>query len=269
MENSSEWDSIKTTTICEDSRGTREDTTRIFILDWDDTLSATTHGYRQGYYKNIRENSSEDIGLGYAVAGQDSINMGILDHTIVKLLVGLIDLGVHLHIVTNAEKGWVELSSKNFLPLTHKVIKSQDIPVISARAQYGEVYRNDPVSWKFHTIKSIVFSFINSGADSVQLEDSDLEIISVGDSHIDRDAVRKVVKHFDDNLAVKTIKFMHQPSIENLIYQLKHVLTCIKNITFHQGDLDLKTVKIFSPIQPVKNILPVCLVPTLPLPGVF
>lgn len=264
MENSSERDMCEPT-----SEPSRELITRIFILDWDDTLSATTHGYQQGYYKNIRENSDEDVGLGYAVAGQDSTNLGILDYTIVRLLVDLIDLGVHLHIVTNAEKGWVELSSKNFLPLTHKVIKSQDIPVISAREQHGEVYRNDPVSWKFHTIKSIVFSFIKSGAESIHPEDSDLEIISVGDSCIDRDAVRKVVKHFDDNLVVKTIKFMNKPSIENLIHQLKHVLSCIKNITMHQGDLDLKTVKIFSPLQPVKNDLPVCLVPTLPIPGVL
>lgn len=91
-------------------------------------------------------------------------------------------------------------------------------------------------------------------------------IMSFGDSHVEREAVQAVnkfvffwvffvmfeLKFFSKlrdvpETLTKSIKFVERPSMEQLWRQLELVTNCFKDICNHDGDLDLMlTISLFS-----------------------
>jgi hypothetical protein len=61
----------------------------------------------------------------------------------------------NLYIITNAAKGWVEYSSKLYLPQTFKFLNSQKVDVMSARSAFEDEYPGDFHRWKVEAFKSI------------------------------------------------------------------------------------------------------------------
>ena len=84
-------------------------------------------------------------------------------------------------IVTNAKKGWVELSSYYLLPRVHEVIETY-IPVISAQEQFGTEHTHDPHLWKRKSFQTLWE--IENLLDASSL----LNLIVVGDSDFEMDA---------------------------------------------------------------------------------
>lgn len=58
-------------------------------------------------------------------------------------------------IITNAAKGWVEYSSKKFLPKTNEFIHAKELTVISARSEYGEQFPNEIKKWKVSAFQKL------------------------------------------------------------------------------------------------------------------
>jgi len=64
-------------------------------------------------------------------------------------------------------------------------------------------------------------------------------VISFGDSHVEREAVRAVTRGLP-NTKTKSVKFAEKPSMEQLRRQLELVTNCFQYIFGHEGDLDLQ-----------------------------
>lgn len=64
-------------------------------------------------------------------------------------------------------------------------------------------------------------------------------VISLGDSHVEREAVRALCKNVPST-HTKSVKFSERPTAEQLRRQLELVVQCFGYITTHSGDLDLQ-----------------------------
>jgi len=129
--------------------------------------------------------------------------------------------------VTNAETGWVQLSAKKFLPGVVSVL--DQVKVLSARSTYETMFPDAPVKWKFCAFQERLFSDNKSPKN----------VISFGDSHVEREAVRAVTRGIP-NTKTKSVKFAEKPSMEQLRRQLELVTNCFQYIHSHEGDLDLQ-----------------------------
>eukprot|EP00924_Labyrinthula_sp_SR-Ha-C_P013011 snap_masked-scaffold_12-processed-gene-6.12-mRNA-1 protein AED:1.00 eAED:1.00 QI:0/-1/0/0/-1/1/1/0/379 len=101
----------------------------IFVLDWDDTLLPTS-------YLNSR---TDGITKVETVSEKLRSQLQTLDECTVKFLSMLIHLCSNVLIITNGMEGWVQKSSKLFLPNVHEFLFSKDgegkgkVKVLSAR----------------------------------------------------------------------------------------------------------------------------------------
>ena len=64
-------------------------------------------------------------------------------------------------------------------------------------------------------------------------------ILSFGDSHVEREAVRACTRGMP-NTRTKSVKFAERPSMEQLRRQIELVTNCLQYIYSHEGDLDLQ-----------------------------
>jgi hypothetical protein len=60
-----------------------------------------------------------------------------------------------LFIITNAAKGWVEYSSKLYLPKTFQFLLNEKVMIISARTNFEEEFPGDFHRWKVEAFKSV------------------------------------------------------------------------------------------------------------------
>lgn len=188
----------------------------IVIFDWDDTLFPTSFLTRFGFEKVQKDSKI-----------QKSLN--IIDKYATKLLQKAARVGKAC-IITNATKNWVETSSEVYLPMTYETIIKNRISVISARAEYEDLYPNDPKRWKQE-------AFLNLKG---TLEDAALtNIISVGDSNIELEAAQKMRAVLERAL-LKTLKFKELPSMEELIKQQEAVIDKFDQIHITLKNLTIK-----------------------------
>lgn len=192
--------------------------TTLVFLDWDDTLLASSFLFKKGYQ------------LHTPVEPSDMEQLKELETSVIALINLALSAG-YVHIVTNAETGWVEQSAQKFMP---GVVPYLDkLRILSARSTYEGLYPDAPYQWKY-------FAF-QDGLKHVFGENTTLEknILSFGDSHVEREAVRAVTKTFS-RTKTKSVKFAEHPSTEQLRRQLELVMNCFHYIYHHDGDLDLK-----------------------------
>lgn len=130
------------------------------------------------------------------------------------------------YIVTNAAEGWVQFSSKKYMPSVYEALKK--VEVISARSLYEGLYPGDSYEWKIQAFTKI----------QKELETSIItNIIACGDSRIEMEAARHIAKLFTTAF-IKTVKFKETPTPEELIKQLNlviqkldHISTAPRNLT--------------------------------------
>jgi len=152
-----------------------------------------------------------------------------LEQSVIQLLRMAQNYG-DVHVVTNAETGWVERSAKKFLPGVLPVL--DEVQVVSARSTYEAIFPESPLKWKFYAFQQ---KLNIACTDSKYLKN----IISFGDSHVEREAVRAVTRGLPQ-AQTKSIKFAEKPSMEQLRRQIELVTTCFQSIHRHDGDLDLQ-----------------------------
>lgn len=222
----------------------------IIIFDWDDTLCPSSW---------IRANKKAAV----EVLLKMSMKLG----TVV--------------IVTNAMDPWVETSCRNFLPSLLPLVSS--LPVIYARsifeqqgvdvarspsrgssplsrmampgmyaangqnrlqqvnakmAQQQQTQEISPQKWKEVAFAQEIKDFY-----SRYQHQSWKNVISVGDSVFERDAVRRVVLQRptpQKKCRTKTLKLFDDPEIEELVAQVKVVYDVINVMVQYDGDLDIE-----------------------------
>lgn len=199
---------------------TLETRTMIFF-DWDDTLLSSTflagHGYRLD-----TEMESKDSFLFI----QSELKQ--LELTVTQILSEALTRG-KVHIVTNAEHGWVELSARKFIPGVLPLLNK--ITVISARSTYEHVYPDSPLKWKLSAFQEqLTDLFATDGVVG--------NILSFGDSNVEREAIRTVTRGVDCT-HTKSVKFAESPTAEQLRKQLEQVNNHFHYLHTHEGDLDL------------------------------
>jgi len=188
----------------------------VVFLDWDDTLLCSSHLSGAGYR------------LDSVMEGCSALERELkdLETSVISLLRLAMSFG-DVHVVTNAETGWVQLSAKKFLP---GVLPFLDrVKVLSARSTYEPMFPESPVKWKFCAFQERLFADLKTPKN----------VISFGDSHVEREAVRAVTRGLP-NTRTKSVKFAEKPSMEQLRRQLELVVNCFQYIHGHEGDLDLQ-----------------------------
>jgi len=192
-----------------------KETTVIFV-DWDDTLLCSSFLSGAGYR------------LDSVMEGTSTLDKELkdLETSVISLLRLAMSFG-DVHVVTNAETGWVQLSAKKFLPGVVPLLDR--IKVLSARSTYESMFPDSPIKWKYCAFQERL------NADSK----SPKNVLSFGDSHVEREAIRAVTRGLP-NTKTKSVKFAEKPSMEQLRRQLELVVNCFQYIHGHESDLDLQ-----------------------------
>jgi len=191
----------------------------IIFWDWDDTLLCSSFLSTEGFRLDSDMSKCADHIL---------IQLKDLETSIIKVLEKSLTMG-ETHIVTNAETGWVQLSAQKFVPGVVPLLNK--IPILSARSTYEGMFPQAPLKWKFCAFQELL-------SDTLRETDVNKHIVSFGDSHVEREAIRAVTK---DCVSTKTksIKFAERPTIEQLQRQVELATDCFQYIQSHDGDLDL------------------------------
>ena len=193
----------------------------LFLFDWDDTLMCTS--------------------AIMPIVNSSNLNMNIkkireklknLDENISNLLNKALERGI-VFIISNASPGWVEYSSTNFLPLTAIILKK--IKIISAKGLFSKLYPGDYLQWKVMAFKHVIESNnINTKLIS--------NIICLGDSHIDLEAMESLRYYFNNGF-IKVIKFKENPHLVELEKQIWIVISQLDFIIKKVKNLNLKVYK--------------------------
>lgn len=192
----------------------------VIFVDWDDTLLCSSYLSGQGFRLDTDMRNPRGVAILEEIKD--------LQACVVATLKLALTQG-EVIIITNAETGWVELSAQKFMPDVLPLL--QYIHIISARSTYEPVFGNNPLKWKFHAFKDKLLPLF---ADATLKKN----ILSFGDSHVEREAVRAVTQGMPSTLC-KSIKFAERPSIEQLQRQLELVCNCFQFLVTHDKNLDL------------------------------
>jgi len=176
----------------------------VTIFDWDDTLLCTSHlEMVQRQYGSIPTQVREQLAT--------------LERVVQTLLVQASKVG-KVFIITNASEGWVQHSSSLCMPGIQQDLAQVDI--ISARGAFESSFPGDSHAWKMHAFLQV--------QNKLQLE-AVTNLVSVGDSHIEMDAVHLLGRSFAHAL-VKTVKLWERPTPYELQKQLEVVASKLAEI---------------------------------------
>lgn len=136
-------------------------------------------------------------------------------------------------VITNAEKGWVELSGRRFLPGVVKFLEDMDIKIVSARTTFEGDFPDAPSSWKMAAFsREVACMFPN---------EDDLNVLVLGDSMSERDAAHGLSSRLP-NSKVKTVKFVERPSIDQLMRQVQLVAQSLPDLASYASSVDVDLV---------------------------
>lgn len=182
-----------------------EKTSTVIIFDWDDTLLASS-AIQQLIFS--REEMQE------------------LEDTVRRVLLAARALGETL-IVTNASESWVEESAKLFLPGLLPLLS--ELKVVSAQALYGHQHPGDPFMWKRRAFEHLLTEARRFPAG--------LNLVALGDQYPELDAAHYATRAVGGASQLKTVKFRDQPTVAELIGQLRKVEESLGEIV-ESSDLD-------------------------------
>ncbi|CEM15895.1 unnamed protein product [Vitrella brassicaformis CCMP3155] len=188
----------------------------VIIFDWDDTLLCTS-------YLNLRGDES------HPNTRKQLDNIANIGRHLLELAMRL----GHVFIITNAMSGWVEYSSQKYIPsikqLLDNGIGGKKIKIISARGNYEHRFPGQYQEWKIQAFLEVQREL---NAEIIT------NLISLGDSNIEMDAVHIMGKEFSQAL-IKTIKFRENPSPDELAKQLELVAQKFEKICLNARNLKI------------------------------
>jgi len=204
----------------------------IILFDWDDTLCPSTW---------IRDNQPA-LNFFKPAPCEDRYLRPLkeMQRQAERILTLALKMGKVI-IVTNAMEPWVETSCRNFMPDLLPLVEK--IPVIYARStcdgSFGACEENaSPQRWK-----EVAFGMEISSFYSQYERQSWKNVVSIGDSIFERDAVRQVVLHrpsAQKPCRTKTAKLLDEPDIFELIAQVRVIHDALGMMVQHDGPLDVE-----------------------------
>jgi len=205
-----------------------EDT--FLIFDWDDTLLPTTWIEKQGLRLDGHSPSEE----------QELELQRMTEHA--KLTLKAAKALGEVILVTNAERGWVELSCQKFMPGLCESL--QDVRILSARSTYEHQGVAQPSEWKYLAFQRELERFceephpLSGETDTVAGVTRRRNVISIGDSPHEREALIRVTAHMPDS-RVKAVKLMARPDVHQLRQEHEIISDCFGDLVNLDGNLDL------------------------------
>jgi hypothetical protein len=198
----------------------------VIFFDWDDTCFPSTYLASNGYrldtpMERVRELAEPLRELEVCV-----IDVLRLAMTFGKVV-----------IVTNAENGWVQLSAEKYMPNLLPLLSQ--IHILSARTTFESSFPDSPLKWKYYAFQQcLVHSFA-----AIEKRKN---IISLGDSHVEREAIRAITRDVPNTIC-KSVKFSERPTFGQLRRQIELVFSCFQYIMTHEADLDLQLTVTVNP----------------------
>jgi len=212
----------------------------VIMFDWDDTLLASSFLSARGYRVDCVESPA------VLSDPSDAAQLRAQEQCVVALLTLALSYGT-VNIVTNAETGWVELSAQKFMPAVLPLLSR--VNVLSARSTFEPAYPEAPLKWKYYAFHERLRSVFGDGCMDARAAEADIaglpagdmkrNIVSFGDSHVEREAIRAVTRGVP-GWRCKSVKFAERPTVEQLRRQLELVSNCFHYIATHPADLDLQ-----------------------------
>lgn len=201
-----------------------EDTAIVF--DWDDTLLPSTWIDRTGLMQCVHAQRVGPVNLHIP-------ELELIAQAVKRLLSKALEHG-YVIIITNAEAGWVELSTRVFMPTLLPLLQSGCVKITSARSTYEQMYPRSALAWKAAAFGKELSDALGCDATALQQMKN---IVSFGDSMDERTAARIVASQ--RVARIKSIKFIETPQPCQSVQQLRFVHDCLESLVHHNGDLDL------------------------------
>jgi hypothetical protein len=200
---------------------THEET--IFIFDWDDTVLPSTWVQRQG----LRLDSASQL------TSEHREILAEVAATVGKTLKLARQHGTVV-LVTNAERGWIELSCQKFLPTLAPML--ENVKMVSARTTYEGSKAPSPLDWKLRAFEHQIEHFY--GTDTLFDPAQRKNVFSLGDSVHEREALMRATSDLP-NCHPKSLKFVERPDVSQICKQHELITGCFDRIVHHVGNLDL------------------------------
>lgn len=188
----------------------------VIVFDWDDTLLSSSYLSSKGYRLKTKTPPLPELIP--------------LEAAVIKVLNLAMKFG-DVHILTNAETGWVERSCAKYLPGVAPLLAK--VSICSARSTYEPHYPDDAFRWKFCAFSQVIQNVL------AKYPDSEQHILSFGDSDVEREAVKTATSNLP-LWKTKSVKFANKPGVDQLKLQLDLVANCFEYIHNYEGDLDLQ-----------------------------
>lgn len=193
------------------------------IFDWDDTILPSTWVQHQGLRldegSEVSEWQHEQL-AEVAVVAIETLRIAKQFGTVV--------------LVTNAERGWIELSCQKFMPSLYSSLDG--LRVLSARTTYESDSCPSPLDWKLKGFEAEIRRFYGPAA--VNDGERRKNVLSLGDSAHEREALLRCCAPLP-NCRSKSLKFVERPDLAQLCKQHSLVSNCFDRIVHHDGNLDL------------------------------
>jgi len=228
----------------------------LIIFDWDDTLCPTTYLREDAkVWRDEADGAANLLGSAKSQAHMvdDSVSQALEKHVeVVSAVLKLAARCGQVAIVTLARQGWVESSSKKFMPVLWDILEELQIKVTHARCSYPR--------WKLRSAlldELDVFRLMKEAAMQRCIKrfygsrprQHGKNVLSIGDSSTERDALSEVIMsqfeaEVDDASPgrpcyCKTVKLPENPHVLQLTAKLQELLRCIEAMARHSGDLEV------------------------------
>jgi hypothetical protein len=201
----------------------------LIIFDYDDTILPTSYLSKCGYKLD-----------GPSPVGE--IKRALDEYSIfVQATLREAKKRGHVIIVTNAETGWIPLTVQKFIPLISAEI--HELQHISARSIFEPAGVETPIAWKESAFRLVVEEYLQAKGTGASKQsanammNSPFQVISLGDSGHEREAVLKVCGEF--KITSKSLKFMERPDLDSLLKQHQLIHECLGDIVRTKNNLDL------------------------------
>jgi hypothetical protein len=197
----------------------------LIVWEWDDTLCPTTWLCTEGLTLNGVTPSKAQLETLRAVDDQVASTMELAKTK-----------GTNI-IVTNAERGWVQLASKAWMPKLAAAIRG--VRVLSARTEYESSSCQHPIAWKARAFGDVTKNHFAMHGDTVQT------LISFGDSAAERQAALQVwpalvsEKGSASPVYMKSVKLPERPTVATMNSSHTMLVSMLMTLVEHAGHLDL------------------------------
>jgi len=195
----------------------------LFIFDWDDTILPSSWVRRQGLRLDAASvvSAAQHEVLAEVSAAACQILQAARQHGTVVL-------------VTNAERGWIELSCQKFLPTLAPML--ENVRMVSARTTFEGPECQSPLDWKLRAFEVEIQRYFG---DHVLLDEAQRKnIFSIGDSVHEREALLRATAALP-NCRSKSLKFVDRPDYSQICKQHELISSCFDQIVHHDENLDM------------------------------